>query len=185
MPCLNRDKAKEDLFSKSEKTQRLTDTIEDMGDPIKVFIKTYQGSDIEFLYYILWDPKYLSKGEPPKVVSRIYEEYKKFLKEKDPNNYRRYVFNEVYFYRRIVEYFPDLVADRSNNTRPAPIYANDLSAMQFNSNMAKRKWVVFSLKTECKDKWRAIFASYGLDKPSNEDEDNNCYGTGGADVIRQ
>lgn len=180
---LNRDKAKQDLFSKSEKTQWLTDTIKDMGDPIKVFIKTYQGSDIEFLHYILWDPKYLNKGKPPKVVSRIYEEYKKFLKEKDPNNYRRYVFNEMYFYRRIVEYFPDLTDNRCNNTRLAPIYANDLSSMQFNPNMAKRKWAVFSLKKESKDKWESIFARYGLVQPSDDDKD--CYVVGGSDVINR
>ena len=128
---LNRDKAKQDLFSTNEELKELAGVVNIKGDPIKHFIETSQGSSVEFLRHILWDPQYIDHGRPPMVVARVYAEYKKWLSEIDPNNYRRSVYDEIRFHKRILEYFPDLVEDRSNNTRPAPIYANDLSAVQF------------------------------------------------------
>ena len=142
---LNRDKAHEELFTTCKEITELKQEIGLQNDPIKEFIETYQGTTEEFLKWCQYNPNADGEGKY-QVVARVFAHYKNWIK--DQNYTPKFLFTENIFYHRVCDYFPQLIRDKSNNTRKASIHANDLSYTgQFAPAIDKlKKWSVFSLK---------------------------------------
>lgn len=142
---LNRDKAHEELFTTCKETTELKQEIGLQNDPIKEFIETYQGTPEEFLKWCQYNPSAEEEGKY-QVVARVFAHYKNWIKDQNYNP--KFLFTETIFYHRVCDYFPQLLRDKSNNTRKASIHANDLSYTgQFAPAIDKqKKWSVFSIK---------------------------------------
>ena len=138
---LNRDKAKQELFTTCGAMEKLKQEISVQNDPIKEFIENYMGTPEEFLKWCQWS----NDGEGRyQVVARVYAHYKQWVKDQNYN--LKFLFTENIFYHRVCDYFPNLNRNKSNNTRKASVYASDLSYNGQDSGAPCKKWAVFSLK---------------------------------------